>query len=1207
MKQVQGNFCNNYTRQFDYIKKRKYMKEKKHPKYSTSKILGFVVGAAITIGIARYGLLGTAVLAEVTTASSTCQGHSLWCSKPDEYQIIDKLDTSVWGAYRPGTYFGMKSKSKIPSVATGLMWSDALFQGKSFRDQTSQDELTRFEWVRHDGKHFGDQKIVDTAYNMRINTSFVVPPLNVDEILGDHGARATWYQRIEAEVLEADNIPATNNGDIDSSSSSYSKNLVFYFGVECSDSNVAGCLQAGNVTGWKVRKHAGSSEHGFNSAVSIVGYSEVTGWFCMFLMAHSDGEVQLSHASLTATDLAAGVAKLKSDAQQVAATASNSEKALSKTSKDRKRLKRQMYDDSGSLSNKAAGAASFVAVQAAFTGNAAVRLDAVLYDHLAVGSEEELVRLLDHVDGPSASTGGSIAGSAAEDKAKALTPSTASAAGSFLRLLGGLSSSREITLSHRDLILQSKDLVVPPEPEELLRIDQDGTGEILQLPPGSEAGSAARRVRTAPAATGKVASTSGRGASSKDVISLLPEDACESTGQCIRATVDALLVHFRSAFDASFAAAFPLSLGSTEASAAAAAAAGRGKEGKAVVRVGPLSAADVEAAKVCLSSVLGGMTYMTGKPVIGAAAIDLGEVDNGDDDGDAAAVMAQSQAATKASEAAAERQQLSKEVFEAAPQVHLFTATPSRTAFPRGFLWDEGFHQLLVSRWSPALSLEVLDSWLQAMHFPCEALGATADGASAGEEEAGEESSGSGSGSGSSTSSQCRDSEKGGWIPREMILGKEAQARVPEEFVQQRVDIANPPTFLLLVDSLLTRYSSGSGGEVSPECAAARNQYAVQTAKRDLQRQQEGSPEDVPSNEEDLLSQEELEELEVLLGGGGSGGGGKEVQVSSRELIRMMRNKTGAASAANPLLLSGLGACSSSALQLYRADRSLVLEFLRDRYERLHLWVQWFLRTQRGSPKHPGSFRWRGRSPSDGKVIPNTLASGLDDYPRSPLPTAEEHHVDLHAWMTKAVGVLARLQDELALSGYPLSPRVAAMARRADYAAQHAYLLTRLDELHWSEEHQGYFDVGLNNEAGHAFTKKLVFRCANPSDQSTRDVQLSLDLLRQKQQQQKSDFCPASHPKPLFPLGDGQGNYKMVDHLQVHSPALSHIPRVGYVALFPLLLRLVDPQSPRLGALLHMLSDPHRGLWSPHGLRSLAPSDTFYQRRNSDGDAPYWR
>ena len=47
----------------------------------------------------------------------------------------------------------------------------------------------------------------------------------------------------------------------------------------------------------------------------------------------------------------------------------------------------------------------------------------------------------------------------------------------------------------------------------------------------------------------------------------------------------------------------------------------------------------------------------------------------------------------------------------------LYTSIPSRPFFPRGFLWDEGFHLLPVADWDMDLTYDMIPkAWYQA-HF----------------------------------------------------------------------------------------------------------------------------------------------------------------------------------------------------------------------------------------------------------------------------------------------------------------------------------------------------------------------------------------------------------------------------------------------------------------------------------------------------------
>lgn len=115
------------------------------------------------------------------------------------------------------------------------------------------------------------------------------------------------------------------------------------------------------------------------------------------------------------------------------------------------------------------------------------------------------------------------------------------------------------------------------------------------------------------------------------------------------------------------------------------------------------------------------------------------------------------------------RNQLSKD-----PAIELFTSIPSRPFFPRGFLWDEGFHLIPIVEWDIDLALQIVQSWFNLI-------------------------------------------DEDGWIAREQILGEEARSKVPQEFQVQYPHYANPPTLFLILESLVEKLNLKT---TSPEDAA---------------------------------------------------------------------------------------------------------------------------------------------------------------------------------------------------------------------------------------------------------------------------------------------------------------------------------------------------------------------------------------------------
>ncbi|KAM9286248.1 mannosyl-oligosaccharide glucosidase [Cariama cristata] len=240
-------------------------------------------------------------------------------------------------------------------------------------------------------------------------------------------------------------------------------------------------------------------------------------------------------------------------------------------------------------------------------------------------------------------------------------------------------------------------------------------------------------------------------------------------------------------------------------------------------------------------------------------------------------------------------------------------------------------------------------------------------------------------------------------------------------------------------------------------------------------------------------------------------------------------------------------------LALERLLPAAPLPYLRRLFPRLRAWYDWYNRTQAGPL--PFTFRWRGRDPQLERFLnPKTLASGLDDYPRASHPSPEERHLDLRCWMALASRVLAEVAERL---GEPAEPY-----RESERALSDNGLLER---LHWAQELGAFADYG-----NHSTVVALRWQRAAPV--APGQPPPAPRLVREVREP----------PRPRF------------------------VGALGYVSLFPLLLQLLRPDSPRLPTVLAAMRS-ERQLWTPFGLRSLARDSPLYKQRNTQHDPPYWR
>ena len=233
------------------------------------------------------------------------------------------------------------------NLATGIMWTKAAPHSyfSPFRHDTSQDELARFEWVRHDGKHYGVEQLVDVNYGLNISASFFLPQVSPSRPL-------QWLQFIESTAVPS----------VDTASK---KTLVFYIGnadiLEFAKGSENGLLTdlSASLT---------VSDNNKLTTLHIKGTSLATGSVDLFLHIAVDNVTStespasatpsVSFLGLSSHDVTRGVQRIKS---------------LANENPHFHRPGQSLLDPAGRFSNVVEPGSTFLAVQIQFERSLSVR------------------------------------------------------------------------------------------------------------------------------------------------------------------------------------------------------------------------------------------------------------------------------------------------------------------------------------------------------------------------------------------------------------------------------------------------------------------------------------------------------------------------------------------------------------------------------------------------------------------------------------------------------------------------------------------------------------------------------------------------------------------------------------------------------------------------------------------------------------------